>query len=75
MRETLLTAFAAATILSGGMLGNRAEAMTASTLTVAAAHVATVQLAVNVCGTNGCAKVQTHRIVHHKPGAVAAKHI
>ena len=31
--------------------------------------------AVALCGPNGCVKVQTHKIVHHKPGAVAANHI
>jgi hypothetical protein len=29
----------------------------------------------NVCGANGCVRVQTQRVTHQKPGSVAAKHI
>ncbi len=80
MRKTLLTALltalAAATILSGGMLGHAAAAMTraAPALDVAAAHAAFQQVT-NVCGTNGCVRVQTQRVRHQKPGSVAAQHI
>ena len=78
MREIILTAFAVAIILSGGVLGNRAEAMrldTPSMLGVAAARAALVQQAVNVCGNSGCVPVQTKRVQHHRPGALTAKHI
>lgn len=78
MRETLLTAFAAATILSGGLFGDRAEAMTLAAPVashVAAARAALVQQAVNVCGANGCVPVQTKRVRHQRPGSVAAQHI
>jgi len=62
--KTLLTALAAATILSGGMLGNRAEAMALaapSALGVATADAALVRQAKTVCGSNGCVSVQTSR--------------
>jgi energy-converting hydrogenase Eha subunit C len=77
MRKTLLTAVAAAAILSGGMLGHAAAAMTCAApaaLDVAAAHAAFQQVT-NVCGTNGCVRVQTQRVRHQKPGSVAAQHI
>ncbi len=64
MGKALLTALAAATILSGAMLGNRAEAMTLATpsaLGVATADAALVQHARAVCGSNGCVQVQTSR--------------
>jgi hypothetical protein len=59
MRKTLLTAVAAAALLSGGMLGNRAEAMTLATpsaLGVALADTGVVQKV--VCGYNGCVRVR-----------------
>lgn len=74
MRETLLTAFAAAIVLSAATLHNRADATTASMEAVAASSRTGVQLAVSVCGSNGCSKVQTHRIQHHRPGNVPMKH-
>jgi hypothetical protein len=41
-----------------------------------AAHAAApVERVANVCGRNGCVPVQTKRVVHTKPGSVAAKHI
>jgi hypothetical protein len=36
---------------------------------------APVRLVANICGANGCVRVQTQRIQHQKPGAVSAKHI
>jgi len=33
------------------------------------------QVIVNVCGSNGCVKVQTHKIQHQKPGSVGKNHI
>jgi hypothetical protein len=78
MRATLFGALAIAAVLSGGVFDGRAEAMTRaapSTLRAVAARTALVQRVATVCGTNGCVKVQTHRIVHHKPGAIGANHI
>jgi hypothetical protein len=34
-----------------------------------------LQLVTTVCGRNGCAAVQTKKVVHTKPGSVASKHI
>jgi hypothetical protein len=62
MCKTLLTALTVATLLSSGMLGNRAEAMTLATrsaLGAATADAGFVQRATNVCGSNGCVRVQT----------------
>jgi hypothetical protein len=78
MRETFLMAFAVAIIMSGGIFGNRAEAMrldTPSTLGAVAARAALVKQAVNVCGNSGCVPVQTKRVQHHRPGGLPAKHI
>jgi len=64
MHKGLLAALAAAAILSSGSFGNRAEAMTLakpSTLDVVNARAAIVLKVRVVCGTNGCAPVQTGR--------------
>ncbi len=78
MRGILLTSVTVASILSGGVFGHGAEAMTLTSLSaarVAAADSARVQRIANVCGTNGCVRVQTQRVRHQKPGSVAANHI
>jgi hypothetical protein len=75
MREFLFTAVTVATVLSGAVLDERAEAMTPAGLGVGAVQVAIFRLAVNVCASNGCVPVQTKRIQHHKPGAITARHI
>jgi hypothetical protein len=36
---------------------------------------ARVQLVANICGANGCVRVQTQRVQHRKPGSVPANHI
>jgi hypothetical protein len=72
--RTFLTTLAAASVLAAGLLGNRADAFTLaapSTLSVAATRAAAVQQVVSVCGTNGCAPVQTKRVRHYKPGGTA----
>jgi hypothetical protein len=64
MRKALFAALAA-TLLSGGMAGNRADAMTSAApaaLGVAAAAATLVQQATNVCGSNGCVRVQTQKV-------------
>jgi hypothetical protein len=70
MREMLFAAVAAAALIAGGLLANRAEAMPAppSALRAAAADTGLVHRVVNVCGGNGCVKVQTQRVVkRHLP--------
>jgi hypothetical protein len=67
-------ALAAAFIVPLGALVNGAEAaMPAAVLPSHAA--APVERVANVCGRNGCVAVQTKRVVHTRPGSVAAKHI
>jgi hypothetical protein len=69
MCNILPTAFAAATILSVGMLGTPANAMTlapASALGAARADTALVHQATVICGNNGCVPVQTKRVEHAK---------
>jgi len=69
MRKTFLSALAAAAILSGGMPAERAQALTPATpsaLYLTATAAAPVQLATVLCGTNGCAPVQTKRIQRRK---------
>ena len=78
MREILSTAFAATIVLSTGMFGHSAEATTLAApaaLNAAIAPAALIRQAANLCGTNGCALVQTKRVRHQKPGSVAAQHI
>jgi hypothetical protein len=74
MRATLLTALAAAAILSGGLIGNQAHAFTPSS-TLGVAPTPLVQRVVNVCGPVGCAPVQTKKIRHFKNGTAVGQHI
>jgi len=70
MHKVLLAALAAATVLAGGMLGHPAEAMTPATPLapgIAGADAALVRRVVNVCGSNGCVKVQTQRVRKRPP--------
>jgi hypothetical protein len=77
MRQILLTACSAAIVLASGVVGHRAEAMTPiapAAVGAAAARAAVIEQVVNVCGSNGCAVIQTKRVVHHKAPNIAAKH-
>ena len=75
MRTTLPTVLAAALALTGAAYSVRAETTTILPGASASAHAAVVRLAVNVCGANGCNRVQTHHIQHKKPPTtVAVKH-
>jgi hypothetical protein len=57
MHKTLLTALAAAALLSGGMLGSRAEAMTlAAPSALGVADTGLVVKAAVVCGYYGCVR-------------------
>jgi len=72
MRLILLTVLAV--ILSAAVLNSRADAATLavrSTLAVAP----TVRLVASICGTGGCAPVQTKRVRHNKPGTLAGHRI
>jgi hypothetical protein len=62
MRATLLTALATVGALLSGMAVRQADAAMpySSQPGTAAAQVQTIA---NVCGTNGCARVQTQRVV------------
>jgi hypothetical protein len=62
MCKMIISALAAAIILSGGLLGDRAEAMTVSAPGVASAQASLVEKAGVVCSGNGCAPVQTKRV-------------
>ena len=66
MRKTLLMALAAAALLAGGMPGNRAEAMPPAAHGAAAGDTAVVRRVTNVCGTNGCVRVETTRLRKHQ---------
>jgi len=80
MRKPCLEALsaAAAIMLSAGMSGHRAEAVaraTPSAADVAAVHAPLVRQAVNVCGSNGCVRVETKRVQHYRPYGTSARHI
>lgn len=73
MRGFLLPALAAAVVLAGTLLGHRAEAAplaAPSALGIGVANTTLIERAANVCGSNGCVRVQTarlrkHQIPHH----------
>jgi hypothetical protein len=80
MRGTFSTGFlatlATASFLLTGSSAHQAEAaMLAPASIPHNSDAALIQRVVNVCGSNGCVRVETQRVVHHKPGSVAAKHI
>jgi hypothetical protein len=57
MRKTLFASLAAAALLSGGMLGNRTEAMTlAAPSALGVADTGLVQKTAVVCGYYGCVR-------------------
>ena len=66
MRAILLTALATVGALSSGMAVRQADAampFSSQPSTVAAQVQTIVQTIANVYGTNGCARVQTQRVV------------
>jgi hypothetical protein len=72
MRKIFLAALAVAAVLGGGMLGGGwAAAMVpaASSGRGLAGDAGLVRRVLNVCGTNGCVKVQTQRVVKRHPPA------
>jgi hypothetical protein len=60
-------------VLSGGLIAAAEAAM--PTAPLSAGDVQLVRRVTNVCGANGCVRVQTQRVQHQKPGGVAAKRI
>jgi hypothetical protein len=69
MREMLCAALAAAALAAGAMPGDRAQAMTVAPPArgMTAPGGGLVHRVVNVCGSNGCVKVQTQRVVKRHP--------
>jgi hypothetical protein len=69
MREMFFAALAAAALVAGAMPSERAQAMTVapSAPGAAAPGARLIHHAVNVCGSNGCVKVQTQRVVKRHP--------
>jgi hypothetical protein len=66
MRKIFIAAFAAAAFLAAAMPLHGAAAMppaAASALAAAGADARLVEPVVNVCGANGCVRVQTQRVV------------
>jgi hypothetical protein len=75
MRGILLAGLAAASFLLGGLSTRAETAMLAAPTTSYTGKAAVVQRVTNVCGANGCVRVQTQRVQHQKPGSVPGKHI
>jgi hypothetical protein len=66
MRAILLTALATASFLASAMALRHADA--AMPLGPRPGNVVQMQPVTNVCGVNGCARVQTQRVVKHQRG-------
>jgi hypothetical protein len=76
MRGILVAGLAAASFLVCGLSARDAEAGMLAALTMShAGKAVVVQRVANVCGANGCVRVQTQRVQHQKPGSVPGKHI
>jgi hypothetical protein len=72
MRRVLFCCLAAG-VLSGGLIAAAEAAMPSAS--IPGGDMQLVQRVTNVCGANGCVRVQTQRVQHQKPGGVAAKRI
>jgi hypothetical protein len=67
MRKILLSALAATTMLSAGLLASRAAASTSDRLAaVARATNAPLRVAAVICGSGGCNAVQTKQVRQKK---------
>ena len=77
MRTIWLTTIVVAVAVCGGAAWRDAVAgaIPAGSAAYVAPRATSVERVANVCGRNGCVPVQTKRVVHQKPGSVAAKHI
>lgn len=67
MARFLIIVFAATTVLSAAAFCDRAEAMTPARLSAIGSSDAALHRVVVVCGTNGCAPVQTSAPRRRKP--------
>jgi hypothetical protein len=78
--EGVFTAGTAAAVLGIGLFYNVAFAFSAPAAQALTAP-RVIEPVVNVCGTNGCAPVQTKKVIHHrkpgntKPGNTLPNHI
>jgi hypothetical protein len=76
MRGFVVLNLVLASILSFGFVAGHAKAGTLPPPSVKSGSDAPlIERVTNICGANGCVRVQTQRVQHHKPGSVAAKHI
>ncbi len=76
MRGIVVLSLVLASILSSGLVTSDAKAGTLTPLLViSGSDPPMIERITNVCGANGCVRVQTQRVTHQKPGSVAAKHI
>jgi hypothetical protein len=74
MRATLFTVVTTAGILLSGMVIRQADAAMPLTTRLGTAATFHAETITNVCGTNGCVRVQTQRVVkHQKAGNVIPK--
>jgi hypothetical protein len=79
MRNVIITAVAATALLAGGMAGSEAGTMSLARQAALAANAggaSPLHLAANVCGSNGCVKVQVSppRKRHGRPATMATPH-
>jgi len=74
MRAILLTAFTTAGVLLSGTAMRQADAAMLFPARLGGAATFRAETIANVCGTNGCVRVQTQRVVkHQKAGNVIPK--
>jgi hypothetical protein len=67
MRKILLSALAATTVLSAGLLASRAAASTSDSLAAAVRPTnAPLRVAAVICGSGGCNAVQTKQVRQKK---------
>jgi len=77
MRKTLLASVAAAALLSGGMLGNRADAMAlAAPAALGVANTSLLQEAAVACGYYGCVRTapRYYGAYYGRPNARTYRH-
>ncbi|MGO9401048.1 MAG: hypothetical protein ACLP19_24875 [Xanthobacteraceae bacterium] len=71
----VLTAVAAAAVLLSVMAAREADAAIPFGAQFGAGSAFHIQKVTNVCGVNGCFRVQTQRVIHHqKAGNFPARH-
>jgi hypothetical protein len=76
MRGIVVLSLVFASILSSVLVAGDAKAGTLRPpLLMSRSDAPLIERVTNICGANGCVRVQTQRVQHQKPGSVAAKHI